>query len=111
MLTSNWYTKGGKVNHSQASDNVFNQWNQTGGNLKVLAEELTQLREELVKKAKGPEQLESATAIAKAEAAAKGDDGPTAFRLLKEAGKWALDIAKSIGIPITVEVLKKTIGL
>jgi len=95
---------------SQASNNTFNQENQFGGELKELAKELTKLREELGKQAKEPEQFEAAAAVAKAKNAAAKGEVSTAFEHLKEAGKWALDVAKSIGIPVAIEALKKAIG-
>ncbi len=104
-------TVGAVGDQAQASNNVFNQWNQSGGDLKNLAKELAALRAELGKQAKEPEEFEAAAAIAKAEAAAEKGDGTTVFQYLKNAGKWAFDVAKSIGVPVAVEALKKAIGI
>ncbi|HSB11058.1 MAG TPA: hypothetical protein VLM38_16335 [Blastocatellia bacterium] len=113
-MGSKYHIEGGQQgavgDSAQASNNVFNQWNKSGGNLKGLAEELAKLRAELGKQATNSEQFESAAAIAKAEDAAKKGDGATVFDHLKTAGKWALGIAESIGIPIAIEALKKAIG-
>lgn len=98
-------TQGAVGDNAQASNNTFNTWNAAGGDLNQLAKELALLRAELAKIAKEPEHFESAAAIAKAEAAAEQGDGSTAFEHLKNAGSWALDIAKSIGIPIAIKAL------
>jgi len=103
-------TQGAVGDNAQASNNTFNTWNQSGGDLKALAGELAQLRAELGKQAKSPEEFESATAIAKAEAAAQKGDGSSVFENLKSAGKWALETATSIGIPVAIQAIKAALG-
>jgi uncharacterized protein YukE len=103
--------QGAVGDNAQASNNVFNQWNQSGGDLTGLAKELATLRAELGKRATESEQFESAAAVAKAEGAAKNGNGPTAFEHLKTAGKWALEVASSIGVPVALEALKKAVGI
>lgn len=111
---SKYNISGGQIgavgDHASSSNNVFNQWNQSGGDLKQLAKDLATLRAELGKQATQPDQFEAAAAVAKAEAAAEKGDGPTVFEHLKKAGSWALGIATSIGIPVAIEALKKAIG-
>lgn len=102
--------QGSVGDNAEASNNTFNQWNEAGGDLVGLAKELATLRAELGRQAKEPEHFESAASIAKAEAAAEKGDGPTVFGHLKNAGKWALDVAKSIGVPVAIEALKKAVG-
>jgi hypothetical protein len=111
---SKYNISGGQIgavgDHASASNNVFNQWNQSGGDLEKLAKDLATLRAELGKQAAQPEQFEAAAAIARAETAAKEGDGPAVFEHLKKTGQWALGIATSIGVPVAVEALKKAIG-
>ncbi|MBL8204338.1 MAG: hypothetical protein JNM09_08915 [Blastocatellia bacterium] len=97
--------------NASASGNTFNQWNQAGGDIKVLAQELAKLREELGKQAKEAGHFESAAAVAKAQTAAQEGNGTSAFEHLKTAGQWALEVAKSIGVPIAIEALKKSLGM
>lgn len=104
-------TIGAVGDEAQALNNTFNTWNQSGGDLKELAKELELLRAELGKQAKKPEEFESATAIARAVAAAEEGDGPTAFGHLKNAGKWALETAESIGVPVAIEAIKTAAGI
>jgi hypothetical protein len=103
-------TQGAVGDNAQSSNNTFNTWNQSGGDLKALAGELAQLRAELGKQAKSSEEFESATAIAKAEAAAQKGDGSSVFEHLKSAGKWALETATSIGIPVAIQAIKTALG-
>jgi hypothetical protein len=103
-------TQGAVGDNAQASNNTFNTWNQSGGDLKALAGELAQLRAELGKQAKSAEEFESAAAVAKAEDAAQKGDGSAAFDYLKSAGKWALEAATSIGIPVAIQAIKTALG-
>jgi len=63
------------------------------------------------KQAVTPEHDIAVTDIAKAEQAAKAGDRSQIAEHLKAAGQWALDIATKIGTSLTVEVLKRTLGL
>jgi len=98
------------ADNATASNNGFNTWNQSGGDLKELAKELALLRAELGKNAKESADFESAAAVAKAEAAAEKGDGPGAFEHLKSAGKWALKIAEAVGVPVAIGALKAVLG-
>jgi len=96
-------------------DISFNQiWNETkkdGIDLNKLAEELGTLRLKLKEEAKTPENDLSIGNIAGAESSAKKGDGPKAFEYIQKAGKWALDIACEISVPLATEVLKKLLGV
>ncbi len=96
-----------------ASANVFHQWNQSinGANLDTLGEQLGQLRSEMKKRGTQPEHDTAVGAIAEAETEAKKGDGPKAFASLKRAGSWALDVAKDLGVAVTVEALKQAAGM
>jgi len=50
-------------------------------------------------------------AVASAESCAKKGDGSGALEYLSKAGKWAIDVATTIGVPVATEALKKVIGL
>lgn len=79
--------------------------------LSQLAKELAELRAAMRRKADSSEQDMAVGKIASAEEAAKMNNGPSVLQHLKDAGKWALDVAKEIGAKLTVEVLKDTLGL
>jgi hypothetical protein len=96
---------------SQSGGQLYANWSQSGGNLGALAQDLAKLKTELGTQAKDAEHFEAAAAVAKAEDAAKKNDGPRAFDYLKKAGGWALDIATKIGTTVAVEALKKAIGM
>jgi hypothetical protein len=49
--------------------------------------------------------------LASAERAASDQDGPTALSHLRNAGKWILDVAKGIGVPIAVKAIEAALGL
>jgi hypothetical protein len=96
---------------SQSGGQLYANWSQSGGNLTALAQDLAKLKTELGAQAKDAEHFEAAAAIAKAEDAAKNNDGPTVFDYLKKAGNWALDTATKIGTTVAVEALKKSLGM
>lgn len=79
--------------------------------LQTLAEELKNLRQELVNEAKEPEHYEALADIAKAEKEARGGNGPKALEWLKKAGKWTLTKAGDIGTKVAAEAIKKALGL
>lgn len=101
--------------HSHAHDMTFNQlWNRykEDVNLATLANELELFRRKITTKA--DDSVEAAIAggeIAKAELAAKQNDGPSVMQHLKSAGNWALDFATSVGSSLVAEVIKKSMGM
>lgn len=78
-----------------------------GFDLQVLAKELEKLREKLLQEAKEPEQVIMASEVAQAEIAAKEGDESKTFEHLKKAGTWVMEVAKSIGVPLAIEALKR----
>lgn len=98
---------------AHAHDMTFQIWNENKNDidLSVLAKELAKLRTELKKEASELDHDISIGAIASAENSARESNGPKAFEYLSKTGKWALDIATKIGVPVATEVLKKVIGL
>lgn len=76
-----------------------------------LATELDTLRQAMLKEATEAEHSIAVGNIAKAEQAVKSNNLKEAIRYLKAAGKWALDIASKIGVPVAIEVLKRALGI
>jgi len=104
----------GAVGHGAISQNAtFNQVVQTidGKSLAELASELGQLRSVMKSRASQPEQDIAVSAIAEAESAARSEDRTKVAALLAKGGKWALDIAKEIGVPIASRLLESSMGL
>jgi len=80
-------------------------------NLLRLADELSRLQKAMMKEAIEAEHSIAIGEVAKAEKAAKAKDVSKVAEHLNSAGKWALDIASKIGVPVAVEVLKKSLGI
>ncbi len=102
--------------NAHAHDMTFNQKIGTqlenSVDLLQLADELSKLRQEMMKESTEKiEQIISVGEIAKAEQAAKSKDATKVAEYLKSAGKWALDIASKIGVPIAIEALKRAMGI
>jgi hypothetical protein len=80
-------------------------------NLRALAPQLTELREVMAQgAASDAEQAAVARVGAAAEAAGKGDEQGVRSHLAA-AGRWALRIAESIGLPVAIAALKASLGL
>jgi hypothetical protein len=96
-----------------AYGNVFNKWNHSGEGmtLDALSKELETLRAKLKTEANTPEHDAAVGAVAQAQVEAKKGNGAKAFEYLAQAGKWALDLAKTIAVPVATQALKSAIGL
>ena len=94
-------------------NNYEKAWQQIAGSvdLNALAAELSQLRGTLRQKATTVDEDKSVATVAEAETEAKNGNGPGTLAKLAKAGTWVLEVAKEIGVPVAVEVLKKSIGL
>jgi hypothetical protein len=100
--------------NAHASHNVFQQvWQQAQGSvdLPALTGELERLRSELQIRARHPEQLVAAGKIAAAEIEAKKGGGAKMLEHLMEAGAWAFDVARDIGVEIAASLIKKSLGI
>jgi hypothetical protein len=87
--------------NASASGNIFQQ----------ITPELSRLHEAMRNAAANPAQNAAADEVAKAEQAAKQQDESKMRQHLKNAGKFALDCAKTIGTDVAAEYLKKmTLG-
>lgn len=79
--------------------------------LSAVAEALRQLRQQAKPDAASADEVISYGALAEAEKAAAAGDGRATEKALKKAGTWALNQATVIGVPVAVEVLKRSLGL
>lgn len=79
--------------------------------LAQLAEELSKLRQAMKVVATDAEHDIAVSDIARAEQAAKTKDSSKVAQYLQSAGKWTLEIASKIGVPLATEALKKAIGM
>jgi len=80
-------------------------------NLEELSKELTLLRQAMKRESVTVDHDIAVSEIAKAEQAAKSKDLTKVAEYLKAAGKWALDIAVQIGVPIAIEAMTQAINV
>ncbi len=83
----------------------------TSDNLPKLAEELATLCQAMQKEATESKQRIAVGRVAEAEEAAKANDASKVEEHLKSAGQWALAVAETIGVPVAIGFLKKSLGL
>ena len=107
---------GAQGQNAQATINIknFNQLWQENRNeidLTQLAEDLSKLKAAMKQDAESSEQFESLINIVHAQQAAANNDGPKTLEYLSKAGKWALGIARDIGVEVTATALSKSLGL
>jgi hypothetical protein len=104
----------GSVVGSHVHDvNLTQTWNQLRATVDLvqLAEQLSSLRTEMLKQAKGPEQYAAVGAVSSAELEAKNGNGPKTLEYLSKAGKWALDVATKVGETVAAAALKEAMGI
>lgn len=94
---------------AHAHDMSFQQI--SASDMRTLAIELGSLRREMKKAATDPDHDIAIGQIAAAEAAAQKGDSGTVMRHLKDAGKWAFDVATKIGVSVACESIKKSLGM
>lgn len=100
--------------NSHAHDMTFNQiWNQNANDIDLneLIKELSVLRKQLKIEATEPEHDSAVGAVASAEVAAQNGDGAKVLEHLATAGKWVLDVAQKLAIPVAIAALKSALGL
>ena len=83
----------------------------TGNTFQQITADLSRLHEEMQRSAKTPEQRAAAEDVAKAAQSASEQNEPALLQHLKNAGKFALDCAKTIGTDVAAECLKKAMGM
>lgn len=100
--------------NSNAHDMTFQQvWNEAapGVDLGALAEELARLRPALKSAANTAEEDVAVGEVALAEVAAKQKDGPKALVHLRNAGRWALEVAEKVGVGVATAAIKTALGV
>jgi hypothetical protein len=102
---------GAMGDQSRSDNNTFVQ----GGpavDIGKLAIELARVRTEMKMKADPDDATQDAEigTIAQAESAAKAGDKSKALELLKGAGKWTLDVAKSVAAGIVKDAIEGKLG-
>jgi hypothetical protein len=99
--------------NSSAENTTINQYgsNVTSSDLEKLADELTALRLAMKKKAVEPDHDISVGEVTQAQIEAKNGNLQKVLEHLKNAGKWALDLASEIGASIATEAIKQAIGI
>jgi hypothetical protein len=88
-------------------------WNKSVGeiDLAALAEELARVRSSMRACADSVHDDLALSDLARAELAAKKQDGPQVMAHLAQAGKWALQVAKEIGAEIAAKAILKALGM
>jgi hypothetical protein len=76
-----------------------------------LAEELAELRTALARRAATPAEEAALGHVTMAEQSARDGDGSRAEGQLRAAGRVALDLARTIGVPVATAALKRSLGL
>lgn len=80
-------------------------------NLADLVQELALLRSSLHEFAKSVDDDLALSDLARAEIAAKQQDGPRVMAHLAQAGIWALQVAKDIGAEVAAKAISKAMGM
>ena len=99
--------------HSKVSNMTFQQiWQQTQSSidLETPSGELAPLRRAMRHAAEELSHDKAVAEVGAAEEAAQNGDGSLVLQHLKNAGKWALDVATKIGVSVASEALKKSLG-
>ena len=98
-----------RVEHATFTQN----WQQLANTIDMsrLADELAQLRTELERVGRDPEQKLAAGAVAAAEESARRNDGAKALEYLAAAGTWVLGVAEKIGVAVATAAIKSALGV
>lgn len=98
-----------------ASGNTFLQlWVEKANDIDLhqLRQELIDLRIAAKEASSGDAEQDLAIgALAGAEKAAAEANGPKVLEYLRQAGKWVLDLAESIGAPLATKALQAALGI
>jgi len=100
--------------NAKAENNVFNQaWQQAASDIdmKALASELAALRTSMLQRSTEYEHDLAVASIVAAERAVKAQKGAEAIGFLKSAGKWAFDVATTIGASVAAQAIQTAMGL
>jgi NTP pyrophosphatase (non-canonical NTP hydrolase) len=98
---------------AEVHDSEFAQFINTTDQFQLgrLAQELTELRDELLRReaiseSPSPEHYAAIGAVAEAEVAARDEDAQRVWQHLAKVGRWVLDTANEIGKSLAVEAIK-----
>jgi hypothetical protein len=100
--------------NAQAHDMNFTQIGnqiEKSMDLSLLANELSKLHQAMKAEGNEVEHDIAISEVAKAEQAAKAKNSSKIAEHLKSAGKWSLEIASKIGVPLAIDALKKAAGI
>lgn len=100
--------------NATASNMSFQQiWNQSCADLDLarLATELRELRSEMKSRSTEIDHAAAIASVGAAEQAASQADGATVLKHLKQAGRWALEVATKIGTTVAAKALGSAIGV
>ncbi len=82
-----------------------------GVDLAALGAELRTLKEHVATKPDGPEKVAAIAALSEAEAGAAQNDKQKIWTALGKAGKWLLDAARDVAVPIAAHAIGVAIGV
>jgi hypothetical protein len=85
-------------------------WLPSDSGLEDLRLQLKELRMALRDRAGEPQEDISVGAVGEAELAAANRDEKGLMLALRKAGRWALDAAQQVGLPVAAAALAKAIG-
>jgi hypothetical protein len=104
-------TVGDQKDDSQRSATVFNIASLKNVDSGVLADELRMIANELRAKAISMDERHAAEHVEAAAVAAANHDSNKTADFLRQAGKWALNVATKIGAPVATAALQAVLGL
>jgi hypothetical protein len=97
--------------NTHARDIQFLEFADASINLKTLAEQLSKIRQEMKRHASVPEEDLAIGAVASAELAAKQGDPRSTMAYLKQAGKWAFNVATKLGTEVAAKAISHSLNL
>ena len=95
--------------HSTAINSTFTQtWNEHGSHIDLseLVSELATLSKKMTERSSEPGHQVSIGNVEAAKQSAENGDGAKTLEYLKSAGKWAIDVAREIGVAVAVSAIK-----
>lgn len=103
----------GQLGHNATGNTNYLMWEQSAANMdfEELSGELAALRRAMREHATELAHDQAIVAIGQAEAAAIERNGNKVLESLRAAGKWALDVATKIGVPIAVKAIETATGV
>jgi hypothetical protein len=108
---SNSVVVGGSVSGSVSNFSSVNPTPKNEIDITALLNEISALRQVMKQKATTLEEDSAVGKIADAEKSIKENNLPKALEYLRSAGKWALDVASQIGVPVAIEFIKQALSI